>query len=214
MERTGIVLAALLACGGAVAAFDQALDAQSLAEAIQIGSSRIDDTRSRFHAPYRVEAAQAPVDYIDVVTPFRRVVLDAEAHTRAGERLYGQREAVATLGDTPSRVDLVVDLTFHPLNNYIGMPEYAVTLVTAAGATITPTAMQRMPRFGPRLSGALSYPYATGGAGPQNGEAISGGMVVAQFDGRAIDPRGTYTILIRESGKDVAKASVNFGRLR
>jgi len=100
--RTCIVLAALLACSGAVAAFDQALDAQSLAEAIQIGSSRIDDTRSRFHAPYRVEAAQPPVDYIDVVTPFRRVVLDAEAHTRAGERLYGQREAVATLGDAPS----------------------------------------------------------------------------------------------------------------
>ena len=72
-----------------------------------------------------------------------------------------------------------------------------------------------MPRFGPRLSGSLSYPYATGGAGPQqNGESISGGMVVAQFDGRALDPRGAYAVVIRESGKDVAKASVNLGRLR
>src|ERR1041384_8865509 len=105
--RTGIVRAALLGCSGAVAAFDQALDAQSLAEAIQIGSSRIDDTRSRFHAPYRVEAAQPPVDYIDVVTPFRRVVLDAEAHTRAGERLYRQREAVATLRHAPRRRGVV-----------------------------------------------------------------------------------------------------------
>jgi hypothetical protein len=39
-------------------------------------------------------------------------------------------------------------------------------------------------------------------------------MVVAQFDGRALDPRGTYGVVIKESGKDVAKASVNLGRLR
>src|SRR5690349_10346583 len=108
--RLGIIIAIIFAGAVVVAAFDQALDAQSLAEAIQIGSSRIDDTRSRFHAPYRIEAMQPPVDYIDVVTPFRRVVLDAEGHARAGERLYGQREATATLGDTPSRLDLVVDL--------------------------------------------------------------------------------------------------------
>src|ERR1041384_7448674 len=126
MGRTGLLFAALLAATAAVAAFDQALDPQSLADAIQIGSSRIDDTRSRFHAPYRVEVMQPPVDYIDVVTPFRRIVLDAESRTRAGERLYGQREAIATLGDNPSRVDLVIDLTFHPLNNYQGVPEYTV----------------------------------------------------------------------------------------
>jgi hypothetical protein len=210
----GLIIATIVAGTVAIAAFDQALDAQGLAEAIQIGTTRVDDTRSRFHAPYRVEAMQPPVDYIDVVTPFRRVVLDAEGHTRAGAGLYGQREAIATLGDTPSRLDLVVDLTFHPLNNFIRVPDYTVTLVTTAGNTIAPTAIQRLPRFGPRLSGALSYPYASGGAGPQNGEAISGGMLVAQFDGRALDPRGVYTVLIREAGKDVAKASVNLGRLR
>lgn len=212
LNRSLLIVAALVASSILSSAFDQALDPQSLAEAIQIGSSRIDDTRSRFHAPYRL--AQPPIDSIDVVTPFRRIVLDAEAHTRAGQGLYGQREALATLGDTPWRVDLVIDLTFHPLNNYIAMPEYGVTLLTATNAAISPIAIERLPRFGPRLSGTLSYPYVTGGAGPHNGEALSGGMVIAQFDGRALDPRGTYTVLIREAGKDVAKASVNFGRLR
>jgi hypothetical protein len=211
--RLGIVIA-VSSTVISLAAFEQALDPQSLAEAIQIGSSRIDDTRSRFHVPYRGEAAQPPVDYIDVVTPFRRIVLDAEAHTRAGQGLYGQREALATLGDMPWRIDLVVDLTFHPLNNYIRVPDYTVTLLTTAGTAIPPLAIERMPRFGPRLTGTLSYPYGSGGAAPQNGQALSGGMVVAQFDGRALDARGTYTILIREGGKDVAKTSVNFGRLR
>jgi len=214
MGRTGVVLAALLASTTALGAFDAALDPEALAQAIEIGITRIDDTRSRFHAPYRIEVMQAPVDSIDVVTPFRRIALDAEAHTRAGQRLYGQREALATLGDTPSRVDLVVDLTFHPLNNYIGVPEYTVTLVGGAGRVMEPATISRAPRFGPRLSGTVPYPYLTGGAGPQNGNALTGGLVVAGFDGTMLDPRGSYLVVIREKGKEIAKAPVNFGRLR
>src|SRR6185295_2930401 len=136
MERTGIALAALLASHVTVGAFEQALDPPSLAEAIEIGLSRIDDVRSRFHAVYRIDVMQAPVDYVEVVTPFRRVAIDAEAHTRAGERLYGQREALSTLGDNPSRVDVIAELTFHPLNNYIGVPDFAVTLVAPGGTAI------------------------------------------------------------------------------
>lgn len=214
MGRTGLVLLALLGCGAAVSAFEPSLDGTSLAEAVQIGQSNIDDTRSRFHTAYHVELTQLPVDALDVVTPFRRVALDAEAQKRAGGRLYGQREALALLGDTPSRVDIVIDLTFHPLNNYVGVPDYTVTLVNAAGMVIQPTGSSRAPRFGPRLSGTLPYPYITGGAGPQNGTTLTGGLVVASFDGTALDPRGTYLVVIRESGKDVAKTSVDFGRLR
>jgi hypothetical protein len=214
MGRTGLLLASLLSLGAAAAAFEPALDPRSLAEAIDLGQSRIDDMRSRFHMAYRVEVMQAPVDTIDVVTPFRRIALDAQARTRAGERLYGQREALGALGDNPARVDVVVELTFHPLNNYVGVPDFTVTLLAPGGARIDPAAISRAPRFGPRVSSALPYPYLTGGAGPQNGTALTGGLVVASFDGRALDPNGTYVVLIRESGKDVAKATVNFGRLR
>src|SRR4029453_14034876 len=101
-------------------------DPPGLADAIELGQSRIDDVRSRFHAAYHIEVMQPPVDYIEVVTPFRRIALDAETHTRAGERLYGQREALATLGDNPARVDVIVELTFHPLNNFVGVPSYTV----------------------------------------------------------------------------------------
>ncbi|HXD18731.1 MAG TPA: hypothetical protein VN654_17075 [Vicinamibacterales bacterium] len=214
MARTGLLLAALLAFGAAVSAFEQALDPGSLAQAIELGQSRIDDMRSRFHAPYRTAVTQPPVDYIDVVTPFRRIALDAEAQARAGGRLYGQREALAALGDNPARVDVVVDLTFHPLNNYIGVPEFTVTLLAPGGARIEPSAISRAPRFGPRLSTSLPYPYLTGGAGPQNGTSLAGGLVVAGFDGRALDPNGTYVVLIREGAKDVTRATVNFERLR
>src|SRR5215470_14962161 len=135
MARTDVVVVAVLAAfTAAVSAFEPSLDPRSLADAIDLGQSRIDDVRSRFHAEYHIDVMQPPVDYIEVVTPFRRVALDAEAHTRAGERLYGQREALATLGDNPSRVDVVVELTFHPLNNYVGVPAFTVSLV-ASGRT-------------------------------------------------------------------------------
>ena len=215
MGRTGFVLAALLASSAATGAFEPALDPRSLSDAIDLGQSRIDDMRSRFHAPYRIDVKEPPVDYLDVVTPFRRVALDAEARTRAGQRLYGQREALATLGDAPSRVDIVVELTFHPLNNYIGVPDFAVTLVLPGKLPIEPMGIARISRFGPRLSGSsLPYPYGTTPVGPKGSQPLLGGSVIATFDGTALDPRGTYVILIREGGKDVAKASVDFGRLR
>src|SRR5262245_25479410 len=216
MARTDVlVFVALMSFSAAAIAFEPSLDPPSLAEAIQLGQSGIDDMRSRFHAAYHVDVMQAPVDYIEVVTPFRRVALDAEAHTRAGERLYGQREALATLGDNPSRVDVVVELTFHPLNNYVGVPAFAVALVPPRGTAIEPRAINRVPRFGPRLSGRpLPYPYMTNSSAPQGSQPLLGGSTIASFDGTALDARGTYVVLVRESGKDIAKATVDLARLR
>jgi hypothetical protein len=216
MVRTDVVVIAVIAaCTVAVSAFEPALDPRSLADAIELGLSRIDDVRSRFHAAYHIEVMQAPVDYIEVVTPFRRIALDAEARTRAGERLYGQREALATLGDNPSRLDVVVELTFHPLNNYVGVPAFTVSLAPQGGRPIEPRTISRVPRFGPRVSGApLPYPYVANSAAPQASQPLLGGSIVAVFDGTALDARGSYVVVIRDSGKDVAKATADLARLR
>ena len=217
MARTDVVAVAVLAAfTAAVTAFEPALDPRSLADAIELGQSRIDDVRSRFHAAYHIEVMQPPVDYIEVVTPFRRIALDAEARTRAGERLYGQREALATLGENPSRLDVVVELTFHPLNNYVGVPAFTVSLVPQGGRPIEPRTISRVPRFGPRVSGMpLPYPYVTSSAAaPQGSQPLLGGSIVAAFDGTALDPRGTYVVVVRDSTKDVAKATADFARLR
>ena len=216
MARTDVVVVVVLAAfTAAVSAFEPSLDPRSLADAIDLGQSRIDDMRSRFHAAYHIEVMQAPVDYIEVVTPFRRIALDAEARTRAGERLYGQREALATLADNPSRFDVVVELTFHPLNNYVGVPPLAVVLVQPGGKALEPRTLSRVPRFGPRVSGMpLPYPYVANSATPQGSQPLLGGSIIATFDGMVLDPRGTYLTLIRDSGKDVAKATIELARLR
>jgi hypothetical protein len=216
MARTDVVVVAILAAlTAAVSAFEPALDPRSLSEAIDLGQSRIDDVRSRFQAAYHIDVMQPPVDYIEVVTPFRRIALDAEARTRAGERLYGQREALATLGDNPSRLDIVVELTFHPLNNYVGVPAFTVALMAPGGKAIEPRTIGRVPRFGPRLSNTpLPYPYVANSAAPQGSQPLLGGSIIATFDGTALDARGTYLAVIRDSGKDVAKATVDLARLR
>jgi len=216
MARTDVVVVpVLVAMAAAVTAFEPSLDPRSLSDAIDLGQSRIDDVRSRFHAAYHVDVMQPPVDYIEVVTPFRRIALDAEAHTRAGERLYGQREALATLGDNPSRLDVIVELTFHPLNNYVGVPAFTVVLVPPGGKAIEPRTISRVPRFGPRVSGRpLPYPYMTSSAAPQGSQPLLGGSIIAAFDGTALDARGAYVTVIRDSGKDVAKATVDLARLR
>jgi len=216
MARTDVVAVAVLAAfTAAVGAFEPALDPRSLADAIELGQSRIDDMRSRFHAAYHIDVMQPPVDYIEVVTPFRRIALDAEARTRAGERLYGQREALATLGDNPARLDVVIELTFHPLNNYVGVPSFTVSLVPPGGRPIDPRTIGRVPRFGPRLSGMpLPYPYVANSAAPQGSQPLLGGSIVATFDGTALDARGTYVVIVRDSGKDVAKATADLARLR
>jgi len=216
MPRTDVVAVAVLAAFTVVvSAFEPSLDPRSLSDAIDLGLSRIDDVRSRFHAAYHIDVMQPPVDYIEVVTPFRRIALDAEARTRAGERLYGQREALATLGDNPSRLDIVVELTFHPLNNYVGVPAFTVSVVQAGGGSIEPRTLTRVPRFGPRLSGMpLPYPYVANSGAPQGSQPLLGGSIVAAFDGTALDARGTYVVAVRDGAKDIARATADLARFR
>jgi len=216
MARTGLFLIALFAASAGVVAFEPALSLQSLSEAIDIGQSRIDDVRSRFHAAYRIDVMQPPVDYIEVVTPFRRIALEAEAHAHAGDRLYGQHDALALLGDDPARVDIVAELTFHPLNNFVGVPDYSVTLRPIPdGPPLLPQRISRFPRFGPRLSGTpLPYPYTVAPPAPNGSQPLLGGSLVATFDGKTLDPQGTYWVVVSDQAKELARARVDFSRLR
>jgi hypothetical protein len=60
----------------------------------------------------------------------------------------------------------------------------------------------------------LPYPYVANSAPPQGSQPLLGGSIVATFEGTALDPRGTYGVLVRDGGKDVAKATADFARFR
>ena len=211
-----IVSAALLGATG-VEAIELVLGPRALTEAVDVGQTRIDSIRTRFHQPYRLPVLRPPVDYIEIVTPFRRVALAAASRARAGERLVGQREARETLGDTPEQVDVVVELTFHPQNTFVGVPEYVVRLlpVRAATGAMDPRDFSYVPRFGPRIdSAAPVYPYPNTLPVAPGGQPLSGGTIIARLDGRVLDANGLYDLVVLDAGNELARARVDFGALR
>ncbi len=211
-----MVFVCLLWLTATVSAFDLELGLDGLSQAIATGQTGLEARRTAFHRPYRVAIGQPPLDYIDVVTPFRRVVLAAEARLLAGERLFGQREALATLGDSPEQVDLRLELSFHPLNTFIGVPVYDVELTSVRDRqALDPRGIERFPRFGPRVNGQpRSSPTQAAAIIPGQTQPLLGGTIVATFDGRQINRTGTYDVIVREGGQTLARGQVDFSALR
>src|SRR5688500_5832137 len=109
----------VVAAPGVVGAIDIVMDLQTVNAAIVLGQTRIERDRTRFHEPYRVALKKAPLDFIDIVTPFRLVVLAAETRARTGDRSFGQRQALELVAAAAHQVDIHVEFTFHPLNTYV-----------------------------------------------------------------------------------------------
>ena len=204
----------MLVTGAALGAYERTLDPGTLNQAISIGISGSESDRARFHRPYHLDVGRAPVDWIDVITPFRRVVLGAERHTRDGGRLYGQRDAMALLDAAPEQLDIVVELTFHPLNTYVGVPPYTVALVRGSDR-VEPGSLERVPRFGPRMTGTpLPYPFGGGTRLPLGTEPLLGGTLAAHFSSAMLMPAGSYEVVVMEGEVELARAAVNLGALR
>jgi hypothetical protein len=197
-------------------AIQVALDRRAIEEALAIGQSRITVERSRFHAPYRIAVGKAPLDMIHVVTPFRRIVLAAEERVQSGGTSIGQKEALQALADAPDQLDLYIELTFHPLNTYIGVPAYdAALLVPGTSRRVEPKSLDRFPRYGPRVEGGLLP--STGGSSltlPRQGQTLLGGTLIARFDIQLLEPAGVVELSVSEAGKELARARLDLAPLR
>jgi hypothetical protein len=217
VARAALLLVALLVARDMAAlGFERFPDPQMIGQAMDLGQSALTQERARFHGAYRIAIGKPPVDYLEIVTPFRRVALASETRLRFGGRLLTQREANEILGPNSGQVDILAELTFHPLNTYIGVPLYDLVLVPA-GTTgrIRPREIELVPRHGPRAVGIpLTYPYPSSSPVPAGSQPLLGGTVIAKIDGSLMDERGTYDVVIEESGKELAKGRVDFGGLR
>ena len=204
-----VLLAFALAAGAA--AYSPVLDQRAINEALALGQSYNEATRERFHLGYRVNVGRAPVDYIEVITPFRRLVLAAEERARIGDRFFAQRDAVALLAVLGAAIQIVVELTFHPFNTYLGVPEYDVALENG-GRVLRALNPQRLSRFTPRVAGVL-IPGAAD-AIPGTSQPLLGGTVIARFERTDLDVQAGYDVVIRERGSELARGRVELGTLR
>jgi hypothetical protein len=205
-----------MACGVvSIDAVQLTLDRRAIEEAIYIGQSRIESERTRFHVPYRVRVAQPPIDWIDVITPFHRIELAAEMNARSGRAQFGQREASDTLRDMPKQIDLLVEMTFHPLNTFVAVPSYQVDVILSGGRRLVPQRIDRHPRFGPRPESpgpALPTPNASSAFG--GGQPVVGGTITAALDGSALDPNQRVEVAVLDGKTELAHVTVDLGRMR
>ena len=202
----------LVVTGAALSAYSPRLDQRTIDQAVSIGQSYSDAARARFHQSYRVHIARAPVDHIDVSTPFRRLVTAAEERARIGDRFFGQRDAAAVLARHGEGIEVAIELTFHPLNTYAGIPSYDVSIHTLDARVIRARGVQRLPRFTTRVTGA-SRPGAGPGTGA-GGQPLLGGTILAHFERADLDPQGTYDVVIEEARKEMARGRIDLAKLR
>ncbi len=211
------VLVLGLACGMAagLSAMQTRIDPAAVSQAISIGQSRVERDLTRYHAPYRVVVNRAPVDYLEVITPFRQIVLAAQARAQIGDRSFGQRQGLELAGTVAGLLEIRVELTFHPLHTYVGVPDYMVALVDRRGRRTRPVLLQREPRFGPRIEGVpLPQPGPGAVSIPGGNEPMLGGVVVTRFDTDPLDPDGAYDVVVEEDEKELARARIELARMR
>ena len=196
------------------------VDPRTVLDAIAIGQSTFEADRLRFHAPYHVDVRRAPLDWVDVVTPFRRVVVAAELRARAGDRRFGQRDGLAIVDKYRRQVSVHAELTFHPQNTLVLVPAYTVRWVTAKRMRVEPVVVNSAPRYFPR-TGDGALPTPPGGAVvppslPGRSQPMLGATVVAFFDGAALlkpeDP--AREVVIEEAGQELARLPIDLANLR
>src|SRR5438874_2577327 len=107
-----MTLATALA-GPVVRAIQRDLGTQELQRAIKIGSSG-DAERARFHAAYIVSLSSADpaIQRLEVLTEFRRVVIEAEDRLRKGDHMFGAGQASRVIQAWHDKVTLVLRLRF------------------------------------------------------------------------------------------------------
>jgi len=214
VSRHVLLLAVLLTAAPAFHAAQRTLAPADIDDAIRIGQTRIAADRTRFNAPYRIRSSQAPVDYVDVITPFRRVVLAADERTRLGDRSFGQRQAFELLNAASGRFDFVVEMTFHPLNTYVTIPAFDVAVIRDR-VRLKPADLSRRPRFGARVEDVVpTLPTPGGLIRNPTSEPLLGGTVIAQFEGAALEPDGVMEVVVSEGVTELARVKVDLGRLR
>lgn len=216
-----LALALWAGAGSSARAIDIQLDQNGIFEAIDFGRQATREDRKAFHDAYQVTPGEA-VRRISLVSEYRRVVLLVEEKMRLLDRNYGVGQMSDALKPWRGILEVIVELQFHPQNNYVGVPLIDVLLVPLDGAGVpTPLvaeATDRRPRFGlfwdPPPPEAPWWPFPPPSVPVITGsEPLTGGWVHARFDAEAA-ARGRHEVVVKDGARTLGKATFDFTALR
>ena len=192
-----VVTMATLLAAPAVRAIQRDLGTQELQRAIKIGSGS-DADRARFHSAYSValRSADPAIEQLEVLTEFRRVVIEAEERLRKGDHMFGAGQAAAAIRAWHDKVTLVLRLKFHPQNVLVTVPSYELAIGDRGPAALD---LRRTPVY-------------TTGSAPKPGTSMYGATLEADFDVAAVG-QTSRTVRVLLEGKELARATINFAQI-
>lgn len=213
----------LLALGAAapVRAVDTRIDADAIDRAIIFARQATREERRAFHDGYQRLPGDA-VRRISLVSEYRRVVLLVEEKMRLLDRSYGVRQMTQALTPWRGLLEVIVELQFHPQNNYVGVPLIDVLVVPldAPGTPmpLTAEATDRRPRFGlfwdPPPMDAPWWPFPPPSVPVITGsEPLTGGWVHARFDAAPF-ARGRHEVVVKDGATTLGRAEFDLGAIR
>jgi hypothetical protein len=165
-----------------------------------------DRDRAGFHARYLAVVKDSPVEQIEVISEFRRLVLTAEEHLRRGDWLFTQspQSAIEAVRPWQGTASIVAQVRFHPLNAYVTAPSIEIRVDGRDGSP-GPEALES--------HSTTLYAQGPGRTSKTNtGIPISGEIVEARFEPSALG-RETLAVVVLLEGKELARASIDFSRI-
>ena len=171
------------------------LSPSDIERAISIARDQ-DRVRERFHAPYITPINDPFVEWLEIVTEFRRHVIVAEDRINKGDRAFAY--SARLVGDAASmwknRVSVKARLRFHPHNAYVDIPKLDVS-VDGPNADLA-------------LIGVLKEPVFSFSE-PNQPTSIIGAMAEGVFDATVIG-QTRRTVTVRMDGKVLITRVLDF----
>jgi len=198
-RRWGSVVAAALCVVRlqALPSLETFIPAPALAEAVRLGLTRDEAALERFHETYQFLVGGPFLQSIEIVSEFRRAVLDAEAARRRGDT-WNERSAARALEPYRGLVTVVVRVRFNPQNTYRSIPRLETVIYPAGGGSVAPVDERLRPS------------HFTGPAPP--GTPILEGTLEANFLASSLDPQGLLGIFVE--GREIRRIPLDLGAFR
>lgn len=180
------------------------MSGSEIERAQQVARGR-DSERQQFHRRYVFDLKDDKVTQIEVITEFRRLVLVSEEHIFRGDWLFTRsvRSGEQALAPTRGLTTIRATVRFNPLNTFITPPAYLLAMSTGAPGD-APSVLETT------VTPQMSAPFKA-----RDGKMLSS-MVGASLEANLPSSelgQLTRVLTVILDGKEVARATVEFGKL-
>ena len=194
----------LVAAAAAGSLLISSLGGAEMERALALARAR-DAERQQFHHRYLYELPGPVVTQIEVVTPFRRLVIIGEDHVARGDWMFtrGLREAEEAIKPMRDIMTIRATIRFNPLNTFIQSPPYTLALSARASDQLEPIGTNLTPQF----SNEFKAP---------DGKKLTGSLIGATLEssfGAGLVGPAARTVAVTLEGKDVGHVRVDFSQL-